>query len=87
MTILSKSGKVLYGSGDPQFTVSLTFWNALRRKRVRYRTGRYRSGVWMTEVRVLDIDADGFETVFKQLASSEMGRDLLSGRRSVPKIL
>lgn len=88
MIILDKvTGKVYYGSGGFEVKVTAEFWRALKNQRIQFNDFDREAKVYFSYVRELNIDDEDFESIFKNIANSEIGRSVLEGRLPVSTIL
>ena len=83
-----KSNKILYDSkGKEEFFITPEFWKALRSEKIQYMLGGMRSGVRYSEILILNMKTKDFDLIFKRIANSGIGKEVMEGRMPVSSIL
>ena len=75
------------GSDEEEISVTKGFWEALKNKKIQYRTGKKTSKAFETIIVILDLKDKEFGTIFKRIADSEIGKEVMAGRLPVDTIL
>ena len=80
--------KILYDSeGEEKFFVSSSFFEALKAGKVKYMTGGKEGGLRFSEIKTLDLKDRKFDSVFGNIAKSEIGKLVMRGEMSLDTIL
>lgn len=93
MKIVDKdTGRLLYDTGGKEVKVSMIFWDAVRKGKIKYyngsAVGRGRKREFVTVINFLDLrDKSDFEKAFKKIVLSEIGKQAMLGEISVDTIL
>lgn len=83
-----KTKKIYYDSiGKKEFAVTSEFWSLLKKSGIKYNDGKFINGVFYTELFVLKLIDKNFESVFKEIANSEMGKLMMRGKLPLDTIL
>ena len=80
--------KILYDSkGEEKFFVSFSFFKALKAGKIKYRTGEKEQGLRFTEIKILDLKDRKFDSVFRDIVASEIGKLIVRGEMPLDTIL
>lgn len=86
-----ESNEILYDSkekeGKEEFVVTSEFWKALKSGKVQYMSGGLKEGIHYSEVLILNLKAKNFEFIFKRIANSAIGKEVMEGRMPVNSML
>lgn len=83
-----RTDKILYNSkGEEKFFVSFSFFEALEAGKIKYRTGGKEQGLRFTEIKTLDLKDKKFDSIFKDIATSEIGKLVIKGEMPLDTIL
>ena len=79
-----KSDNILYDSkGKDNFHVTPEFWKALKSGKIQYMSGGMKDGARYSEILSLDLDARNFDSIFKGIAKSAIGKEVMEGRMPI----
>ena len=82
------TGKIFYDSrGKEIFLVSSSFFEALKTKKIKYMAGGKEQGLRFTEIKTLDLKDKKFDSIFRKIAMSEIGKLVIKGEMPLDTIL
>ena len=82
------TGKIFYDSkGEEKFLVSSSFFKALKAGEIEYMVGGKMEGVRYSEIKTLDLKDREFDFVFRNIATSEIGKLVMRGEMPLDTIL
>ena len=80
--------EVLYESkGDEEFFVSSAFFKALKAGKIKYMDGRTEEGLSYSEIKTLDLKDKKFDSIFRDIVASEIGKSVIAGKMPLDTIL
>ena len=80
--------RILYDSeGDEEFFVNSSFFWALKSGEIKYMAGGIVKGMRFSEIKILDLEDKEFESIFKRIISSEIGKLVVRGKMPIDTIL
>lgn len=80
--------KILYESkGEEKFLVSSSFFKALEAGEIKYMTGGKVDGVRFSEIKILDLKDKKFDSIFRNIVASEIGKLVIKGKMPLDTIL
>ncbi|MCK4760215.1 MAG: hypothetical protein KAT69_09195 [Candidatus Aminicenantes bacterium] len=79
-----KSDEILYDSkGKEKFYVTPEFWQALKSGKIQYMSGGMKEGIRYSEILSLNLKARNFDSIFKRIAESAIGKEVMEGRMPI----
>ena len=82
------TNKIFYDSkGEEKFFVSFSFFEALKAGKIKYRTGGKEQGLRFIEIKTLDLNEKNFDSVFRNIAISEIGKLIMRGEMPLDTLL
>ena len=83
-----ESKKILYDSkGEEKFFVTSKFWKALKSGKIQYMSGGIKGGIHYSEILILSLKEKKFEFIFKRIANSGIGKEVIKGNMPVNSML
>ena len=86
------TGKIYYNTeGEESFSVTTYFWENLKSKGLKYRSGgtrKYKKDeIRYSEELVLKLKDKNFESIFRDIADSGMGKAVMQGELPIDTVL
>lgn len=79
-----KSDEILYDSkGKEKFYVTPEFWRALKLGKIQYMSGAMTDNIQYSEILILNLKAKNFDSIFKKIANSAIGKEVMEGRMPI----
>ena len=79
-----ETSKILYDSkGEEKLFVVSEFWKALKSGKIQYMSGATKAGIRYSEILILNLEVRNFDVIFKKIANSGIGREVMEGRMPV----
>lgn len=84
-----ETNEILYdsGRGEEQYLVSSQFFKALKAGKIRYKGGATIGGIRYSEIKTLDIKDKDFNSTFKGIAMSEIGKAVINETMPLSTVL
>ena len=83
-----ESKEILYNSkGEEKFFVTSEFWKALKSRKIQYMSGGIKDNISYSEILILNLKAKNFEFIFKRIANSGIGKEVIKGNMPVNSML
>jgi len=80
--------KILYESkGEEKVFVSSSFFKALEMGKIKYMTGGKIEDMRFSETKILDLKDKKFDSIFKDIVASEIGKLVIKGKMPLDTIL
>jgi len=80
--------KILYESkGEEKIFVSSSFFKALKAGEIKYMTGGKMEDMRFSETKTLDLKDKKFDSIFKDITASEIGKLVIKGKMPLDTIL
>jgi len=83
-----ESNEILYDSkGEEKFFVTSEFWKALKSGKIQYMSGGIKDNISYSEILILSLKTKNFDFVFKRIANSGIGKEVIKGNMPVNSML
>jgi len=83
-----ETNKILYESkGEEEFFVSSSFFNALKAGKIKYMAGGKMEDIRFSEIMTLDLKDKKFDSIFRNIVASEIGKLVIKGEMPLDTIL
>jgi len=83
-----ESNETLYDSkGKEKFFVTSEFWKALKSRKIQYMSGGIKDNISYSEILILNLKTKNFDFVFKRIANSGIGKEVIKGNMPVNSML